>query len=251
MCGCDSLDVFVALGALMASLCYPLLSPPRMVELDDMNKWGLKGPGTASLSKNMRGIYFLSGTKQPSKCNRTENRDLTLCVDGYHRSLAFGLDTSFCKRVYDYTTWRYDNRLIQCAGPLLLTSAHVKHEGYAIATILPLMRLSYTFDKTDPPFADQDPGLLGGAVTLNAFGVSRQISPPPVSSCPSRLTETQPMPVAPTVVARANLPQHGRGLGRGQAHCAAHLGRQRAAETGQHAYIDVHDEASHGRSRQG
>ena len=178
MCGCDSLDVFVALGALMASFLYPLLSPPRMVELDDMNKWGLKGPGTASLSKNMRGIYFLSGTKQPSKCNRTENRDdRAFCVDGYHRSSAVGLDTSFCKRVYDYTTWRYDERLIRCSGPLFLTSAHVKHEGYAIATILPLMRLSYTFDKTDPPFADQDPGLFGGAVKLKAFGVSRQTLP--------------------------------------------------------------------------
>jgi hypothetical protein len=40
----------------------------------------------------------------------------------------------------------------------LLTSAHGKHSnGYTVATILPLMRLSYSFDKADPEFAGSTP----------------------------------------------------------------------------------------------
>jgi len=95
----DNLDVIVLLTTLSAFLAYPLLWRPREVQLDDMADWGMKGPGTASLSENMRGVYYLSGAKQTSRCNATEQRDRTLCLDGYHRPLAFGFDMSYCKRV--------------------------------------------------------------------------------------------------------------------------------------------------------
>ena len=125
----DNLDVIVLITTLTAFLTYPLLWRPREVLLDDMAEWGMKGPGTPSLSENMRGVYYLSGAKQTSRCNATEQRDRTLCLDGYHRPLAFGFDMSYCKRSYSYTTFQYDTRTISCSGPFLLTSAHGKHSN--------------------------------------------------------------------------------------------------------------------------
>ena len=168
----DNLDVIVLITTLAAFLTYPLLWRPREVLLDDMAEWGMKGPGTPSLSENMRGVYYLSGAKQTSRCNATEQRDRTLCLDGYHRPLAFGFDMSYCKRSYSYTAFQYDTRTISCSGPFLLTSAHGKHSnGYTVATILPLMRLSYTFDKADPEFAGRDADWFEGAISLKAFGI--------------------------------------------------------------------------------
>ena len=171
----DALDIIALLTALSAFLAYPLLWPPHLVQLDDMVEWGMKGPGTPSLSENMRGVYYLSGAKQTSQCNATEARDNTLCLDGYHRPLAFGLDTSYCKRSSRYTTdltTEYDPNLITCSGPFLLTSAHGKHSnGYAVATILPLLRLSYSFDKADPEFVGRNADFFEGALTLKAFGI--------------------------------------------------------------------------------
>ena len=189
MCSADALDLSVLACALIAFFLYPLLTlPPRLVDLNNMQGWGMKGPGTSSLSRNMRGVYYLSGTKQPSRCNRTESRDRTLCLQGHHRSLAFGLDTSFCKPAFDYMAWRYNERLVTCSGPFFLTSAHEKHQGHRIASLLPLMRLSYVFDKTDPEFADRDPKLFEGALKLQAFGVRRQEPSHPLSlaACPAR-----------------------------------------------------------------
>ena len=67
----DNLDVIVLITTLAAFLTYPLLWRPREVLLDDMAEWGMKGPGTPSLSENMRGVYYLSGAKQTSRCNAT------------------------------------------------------------------------------------------------------------------------------------------------------------------------------------
>lgn len=100
----DALDICALIATLSSLFAYPLLWPPHLVQLDDMADWGMKGPGTSSLSKNMRGVYYLSGSKQTSRCNATERHDPSLCLDGYHRPLAFGLDTSYCKCQYHYTT---------------------------------------------------------------------------------------------------------------------------------------------------
>ena len=168
----DALDICALIATLSSLFAYPLLWPPHLVQLDDMANWGMKGPGTPSLSKNMRGVYYLSGSKQTSRCNATERHDPSLCLDGYHRPLAFGLDTSYCKRQYHYTTSRYDTQSITCSGPFLLMSAHQKHgNGHSVATILPLLRLSYVFDKADPEFERRGAELFEGALQLKAFGV--------------------------------------------------------------------------------
>jgi hypothetical protein len=166
----DGLDIIALLATLTTFLAYPLLWPPHEVLLDDMAEWGMKGPGASSLSRNMRGVYYLSGAKQTSRCNATERSDTTLCLEGYHRPLAFLLDSSYCKRQYQYLTSTYDTRYITCSGPFLLTSAHKKHSnGYNVAALLPVMRLTYEFDKGDPEFTGRNADFFEGALSLKAF----------------------------------------------------------------------------------
>lgn len=160
---CDCLDLSVLFTIVISVLFYPLLTPPKLVRLDDMQEWGLKGPGTASLSPNMRGIYYFSGNQRPSKCNATELRDPVICRNGFHRSEIFGMDTSYCART--------DSRTMVCSGPFFLVSAHEKHHGYTTARVLPLTRLSYTFDKTDPEFIHRSEDAFDGAMTLRMFGL--------------------------------------------------------------------------------
>jgi len=159
------------LAAVTAFALSPLfLQRPVVAALDDMQIWGLKGPGLSTLTPNMRGIYYLSGNMAPWNtkfiCNRTQSRNNTLCRNGFKRSQLFLLDTSHC--VYDASSGTLTLR-----SPALGISEHPEHGGgMGVAIYLQLLRVGYTFSKADPEFAQRPSHLFEGKMSLSMLGVS-------------------------------------------------------------------------------
>lgn len=95
--GCCTYFCYVLLG-LVALLLAPLASyRPKLVKLDDVKEWGLKGPGAATLPYNMAGVYYLDGNQAPwgtGKCNETESKQEDLCRNGYKRSQLMLFDST-------------------------------------------------------------------------------------------------------------------------------------------------------------
>ena len=153
----DNLDVIVLITTLAAFLTYPLLWRPREVLLDDMAEWGMKGPGTPSLSENMRGVYYLSGAKQTSRCNATEQR--TNCVRRLPPPVGLRVRHIVLQTlvlVHDVSVRHGPSPL----GPFLLTSAHstaATTPSPPSCRHAPLLHL----DKADPEFAGRDADWLG------------------------------------------------------------------------------------------
>ena len=95
--GCCKYFCYTLLG-LLALLLAPLASyKPKLVKLDDVKEWGLKGPGATSLPYNMAGVYYLDGNQAPwgtGLCNETETKRDDLCRNGYKRSQLFIFDST-------------------------------------------------------------------------------------------------------------------------------------------------------------
>lgn len=169
----NSLCVILAIDAvLLAVLLAPLATTqPKLVALDDIQSWGLKGPYLDTLSENMKGVYFLDGNQAPwnvkdAKCNATEVTNKTLCRNGFKLSQLILLDTSWLS--YDRA-----ERMITQYAPALGVSEHKEHKGgMPIAMFMLLLRICYTFDKNDPEFADRSPELFEGMMRLYFAGMS-------------------------------------------------------------------------------
>ena len=154
-----------------AFVCYPVLRHrPRLVALDDLPTWGLKGSGLSSLTPNMRGVYFMSGNLAPwsdaNRCTIADKRNRTICRNGYKRSQHFLLDTSYCN--FNPRTGVLTQR-----SSAMGISEHAAHGGgFLVAYYLQLLRVGYTYSKNDPEFRRRPLSLFEGKVTQHMLGMS-------------------------------------------------------------------------------
>jgi len=154
-----------ALCAFLVVFLAPLASNrPKVLALDDVKSWGLKGPHLSTLSKNMKGVYYLDGNQVPwaasGKCKPEDRSNNTICRNGWKRSQLVLVDTS-------YMHYDRDNGLLTQYAPALGVSEHKVHKGgMLVAWILLLFRVGYTWDKTDAEFVKRSADYFEGNMKL-------------------------------------------------------------------------------------
>ena len=168
---CCKYTCYVYLAFLAVFLAPLAMYKPKIVALDHVQEWGLKGPYLHTLSDNMKGVYYLSGNQAPwniptSACSAEEKNNRTICRNGWKISQLMLLDTSYMS--YD----RAAGKIYQYA-PALGISEHAHHKGGVfVANIFLLMRVGYIFDKFDPEFKQRSAELFEGMMKLYFFGMS-------------------------------------------------------------------------------